>query len=1254
MAEDLVALGFSFSAGNADSEIQKFIDKLDELNTASDSAKQKLGKLFDSSFISRVDHATRLVGKFNSALQHTAGFAKNTCTQLRPLSEAFNRVNPAAIKPISPAVLDSVVKLTAEIEKAAAAASKLKFSKARINSGAVTELATESRSAAGAVDSLADTFSRRFQEGAALAYFQQATQQAIAFGEELAYIKTLALNFDISKVRSGLLNLSSELGPVRENATALYYAYSSGVEGTEADLVKFTAAMAKTAKVIRAKVLPTIDAATSAMNAYNVSSKEAVKIMPDLFFSIVKYGKASGEQLATGLGQVIATSATAGLTLDEMGASITSLTKTMQTRNAITYFNNMLSKLIKPSKGAMQAARALGIELGLDALRAKGFSNMMQELRDKTKDSQEALLRIFPDLRGQRAALQLLNKGWGDFQYQLQNFANKAGAADEAMRQLSADTNYQLSVLPVTFSKIRQGAGELIVNLITLGGTLTPVIAAFNNMGETGQAVAGAMTLMVGGYAILKGGMFVHRTAQAIEIRNNEILSAQRQKEIGERKAVAASVTAEAAARARAASTPLTAAAGGNSATANKAAVTAAAAYYARVNAAKQAAAATQAENAASIRNLAVETQRAAAAKAVAAAKAEEANASYQSVAASVEKARAGAAEAAAKTRSVATRAGIVSVDEILSELNVSSLNRLFPVDTRNEERTRAAGLHRWYELQFDTEVDLDLAAQKLSAVAEVANIQFNTKLEKMWDGKATPLRSDAPAMSAGTRSIVWPFNDPELKRQWHYINKGDKAVAQTAREGADINVEEAWKLTAGDPKIIVAVVDEGVKYTHPDLAANMWVNTREMTGTTGVDDDGNGYVDDYYGYNFVTNGPISWDVVDAKGDGDSGHGTHTAGTVAAVNNNGIGVCGVAGGSGNNDGVRIMSCQALSGTAAGSGTTAVMARAFKYAADNGASIIQCSMGIKGGGYTSDDQYAKNAKAEHDALAYFIATSNCDAIDGGLVIFSAGNDALDRAGYPGAFRDYISVTSFSPDFLPASYTNYGPGCNISAPGGDAYIASNSTATVLSTMPSEMNEGSDYGYMQGTSMACPHMSGVAALGLSYALKQGKHYTRNEFISMLLTSVNDMERYLDGTKESNGTMYLENYRKQLGTGAVDAYQLLMQIEGTPCLKVGVGAEELVPLTQFFGGSATNLTYTGVSMSAADMAKLGIETLPTMAYGKLKIKCTKSGVAKITVTAIGGGDKVGTGTVMGGMTITKEFAIIARGVQAGNGGWL
>ena len=581
--------------------------------------------------------------------------------------------------------------------------------------------------------------------------------------------------------------------------------------------------------------------------------------------------------------------------------------------------------------------------------------------------------------------------------------------------------------------------------------------------------------------------------------------------------------------------------------------------------------------------------------------------------------------KAAAATRSggPATRSGILSVDEVLDIVGGYQIERVFPVDGRNEERTRESELHLWYVVRFGDDYSAEEVAEKLSALGEVQHVNLNRTIRRAYNAgkKAMPLTREAlAAMQRATRAAGdtgYPFNDELLPMQWHLINRGnlfgDKSIVD-----ADVQCEEAWKSSTGDKSIIVAVLDEGVMVEHPDLKNSMWVNEGEVYRSK-QDNDGNGYKGDVYGYNFVfETGVISWDDIN-----DTGHGTHVAGVIAAQNNNGIGISSIAGGNGDIPGVKIMSCQIFSGNTVSNSLATV--RAIKYAADNGASIIQCSMGIKGGGYTSDDQYAKNAKAEHDALAYFIATSNCDAIDGGLVIFSAGNDALDRAGYPGAFRDYISVTSFSPDFLPASYTNYGPGCNISAPGGDAYIASNSTATVLSTMPSEMNEGSDYGYMQGTSMACPHVSGVAALGLSYAVAKGKHYTRNEFISMLLTSVNDMERYLDGTKESNGTMYLEKYRKQLGTGAVDAYQLLMQIEGTPCLKVGVGAEELIPLTQFFGGSATNLTYTDVSMSAADMAKLGIEAAPTMAYGKLKIKCTKSGVAKITVTAIGGGDKVG-----------------------------
>lgn len=145
------------------------------------------------------------------------------------------------------------------------------------------------------------------------------------------------------------------------------------------------------------------------------------------------------------------------------------------------------------------------------------------------------------------------------------------------------------------------------------------------------------------------------------------------------------------------------------------------------------------------------------------------------------------------------------------------------------------------------------------------------------------------------------------LNKQWHYKNTGDETLVSPIKEGCDINVEPAWEFCTGDPSIIVAVMDEGVMYKHEDLAANMWVNQAELNGQKGVDDDGNGYVDDVYGYNFAKDqGDITW--TDPE---DSGHGTHVAGTISAVNNNGIGVCGIAGGSGNNDGVKIMSIQIL-------------------------------------------------------------------------------------------------------------------------------------------------------------------------------------------------------------------------------------------------------------------------------------------------------------------------------------------------------
>lgn len=615
-------------------------------------------------------------------------------------------------------------------------------------------------------------------------------------------------------------------------------------------------------------------------------------------------------------------------------------------------------------------------------------------------------------------------------------------------------------------------------------------------------------------------------------------------------------------------------------------------------------------------------------------------------------------AAAAAVTRSAATRSGIAGVDHVLSGLDASSLRRVFPCNPKSEERTRAAGLHKWYVVNFNADADLRQAAGALAAAAEVNRIQFSTRMRKASDCRTTPLSSSTdPATRAEVQTGI--FNDTRLYKQWHYMNNGDKRFGATARAGADINVQEAWKLTAGNPSIIVAIVDEGVKYSHPDLEANMWVNSAEKTGVKGRDDDGNGYDDDTYGFNFVTRGAISWDkpfYQQGENIGDSGHGTHVAGTVSAVNNNRLGVCGVAGGTGSNDGVKLMSCQIFSGGNPISGSTAVTAEAIKYAADNGASIIQCSFGYGAGEYMSDDAYNAGCSLEREAIDYFIATKNCDAVDGGIVIFASGNEAAPISGYPAAYRNYISVTAFSPDYLPAYYTNYGPGCNIAAPGGDYFISPDYTSSqILSTLPSELNENEDYGYMQGTSMACPHVSGVAALGLSYALSKGKHFTLEEFKSMLLSSVNDIDTYLDGTKTgAEGAMQLRNYRKRMGTGSIDAYQLLMQIEGTPCLKAKVGTKQLISLNQFFGGASANLTYLGVEMSQAEMERLGIAGAPTISSGMLEIKCSKPGVAKITVKAIAGGENIGTGDEMGGMAVTKEFAIIARAVQAANGGWL
>ena len=215
-------------------------------------------------------------------------------------------------------------------------------------------------------------------------------------------------------------------------------------------------------------------------------------------------------------------------------------------------------------------------------------------------------------------------------------------------------------------------------------------------------------------------------------------------------------------------------------------------------------------------------------------------------------------------------------------DCEILSIEKLFRSTPGKEALESQFGLDRWYLATLAEGSSFYKTVKGIAALESVSLVQYNNIAEKASDCKVFPYEG-ADALTKSSDSSL-PFNDPSLVDQWHYFNRGNASVAKTAKKGADINVIDTWKeLTSGDPSIIVAVVDEGVKYSHPDLQANMWVNSREIPGN-GIDDDSNGYVDDIHGYNFVDRGPITWGL-----DGDSGHGTHCAGTSAAVYNNGKG-----------------------------------------------------------------------------------------------------------------------------------------------------------------------------------------------------------------------------------------------------------------------------------------------------------------------------------------------------------------------------
>lgn len=617
-------------------------------------------------------------------------------------------------------------------------------------------------------------------------------------------------------------------------------------------------------------------------------------------------------------------------------------------------------------------------------------------------------------------------------------------------------------------------------------------------------------------------------------------------------------------------------------------------------------------------------------------------------------------------TRSGATRTGVQEVDALLDKVNGYAVEPIFTVTEKNRKKVYERGLHLWYELSFDKECDIDAVAEELAKIAEVQYIQFSQEICRIGAPKSVAV-SQLEVMDTRTSTTTLPFNDSYRRFQWSLNNLGKYSEVSINNQypdipepmaGADINILPAWKLTKGDPSIIVAVVDEGVMYSHEDLAANMWVNKNEIPGDY-IDNDNNGFEDDIYGLNCVRlDGDIKWNK-----EGDSGHGTHVAGIISAVNDNGLGICGIAGGDKECGGVKIMSIQTFSGN--GGASQANLAKGIQYAADNGAHILQNSWGYKSSladknNPGNDRGYKIACRAEAEAIDYFIANGGDDngPIEGGVVIFAAGNDGVALPGYPAAYQPCVAVAAHTPSLRPAYYTCYGPGTDIMAPGGEAlYI----NGAILSTVPDDFQDKSieHYALMQGTSQACPHVSGVAALGLSYAKKLGKRYTAEEFRSMLLSAANDIEPHLTGVisipTATGGVkrIYYSNYRGKLGAGYIDAYKLLLQIDGTPYVSVQTNQDTDIDLTAYFGSGIGNAAFDRVEVSEEDRESIGLGNC-TYDKGKLTINCTKRGVAHFTVTMLVGGGSLEDSSKPYPVEVSKRFVVISREAVAENGGWL
>ncbi len=444
-----------------------------------------------------------------------------------------------------------------------------------------------------------------------------------------------------------------------------------------------------------------------------------------------------------------------------------------------------------------------------------------------------------------------------------------------------------------------------------------------------------------------------------------------------------------------------------------------------------------------------------------------------------------------ARLRSGLMSLEIPSLDAIARQYQVTEMNQMFKGAKPEMINGRFFDLSHHFVVRFDPNADLDEVMAAYQADPAVESVEKN-----------------------GIHALYATPNDGYYSYQWYLNQAGDH----------DIDAPEAWNIETGSTSVIVALLDSGTRYYHPDLGGanaspsnpgasrgNMWINTAELNGTSGYDDDGNGYVDDWIGWDFIDGVTSCWTGEDCNTEDNdprdfNGHGTHTAGIIAMLTNDGYGMCGIAGGWGNGsqavtgNGIKLMPLRMgysynYGGQEYGVVQMDCAASAFYYAAAKGAKIASCSWG------------SSNSGGLGAAVDYFIAS-------GGIVFVAAGNDGGTTADYLNGRGDCVSVAATDENDNAASFTTYGTWVDICAPGNNIY----------STYHDHTDPNTNYwASLSGTSMATPLTAGVGALIWSH----NPGWTASQVKNQLYSSADNIDAYLSS-----------QYIGRMGAGRVNAY--------------------------------------------------------------------------------------------------------------------